>query len=70
VVKIKSLQVYSRWGEAVYERRDFDPGDTQTGWDGTFKGQRLDPAVFVWQALVLYIDGQETFFSGDVTLKR
>ncbi len=70
VVKIKSLQVFSRWGEAVYERRDFDPTENNIGWDGTFKGQKMNPAVFVWQATVLYIDGKEEQFTGDVTLKR
>ena len=70
VVKIKSLQVYSRWGEAVYERRDFAPGDTNIGWDGTFKGQKLNPAVFVWQAVVEFVDGREVFFKGDVMLQR
>ena len=69
VVSVKSLQVFSRWGEAVYERRDFAPGD-DIGWDGTFKGQRLNPAVFVWQAVVLFVDGKEELFTGDVTLQR
>lgn len=68
VVSIKSLQVYSRWGEAVYERRDFAPDDTQIGWNGTLKGQKLNPAVFVWQAVVLFADGKEELFMGDVTL--
>jgi gliding motility-associated-like protein len=70
VVKVKSLQVFSRWGEAVFEHRDFDPSDTQIGWDGTFNGQRMNPAVFVWQAVVLFIDGKEELYKGDVTLKR
>jgi hypothetical protein len=54
----------------VYERRDFAPGDTNIGWDGTFKGQKLNPAVFVWQAVVEFVDGREVFFKGDVMLQR
>lgn len=70
VRRIRSLQVFSRWGEAVYERREFSPGEPNIGWDGTHKGQRLNPAVFVWQAVVEFADGQEEVFTGDVTLKR
>ena len=70
VVKIKSLQIYSRWGEAVFEQQDLAPGDITVGWDGTFKGQKLNPAVFVWQAVVEFADGQEELFKGDVTLQR
>ena len=70
VERIKSLQVYSRWGEAVYERNDFAPDDQTIGWDGTFKGQKLNPAVFIWQAVILFADGKEELFTGDVTLQR
>jgi gliding motility-associated-like protein len=70
VVKIKSLQVYSRWGEEVFEQLDFAAGDTNLGWDGTFKGQKLNPAVFVWQAVVEFVDGKVELFVGDVTLQR
>ena len=40
VLNIKSFQVFSRWGEAVYERLDFAPGDISDGWDGSLKGQK------------------------------
>lgn len=70
VEKVKSLQVFSRWGEAIFELRDFEPGDLSTGWDGTFKGEKLNPAVFVWQAVVQFVDGKEEVFTGDVTLQR
>jgi gliding motility-associated-like protein len=70
VEKVKSLQVFSRWGEAIFELRDFEPGDLVTGWDGTFKGEKLNPAVFVWQAVVLFVDGKEEVFTGDVLLQR
>ncbi|MBL7809837.1 MAG: gliding motility-associated C-terminal domain-containing protein [Saprospiraceae bacterium] len=69
VTRIKSLQIFSRWGEAIYERLDFAPNES-LGWDGTYKGQKLNPAVFIWQAVVEFVDGQEELFTGDVTLKR
>jgi hypothetical protein len=70
VVRIKSLQVYTRWGEAVYELNNYIPGDPALGWDGQFRGQKLNPGVFVWQAVIEFIDGKEELFKGDVTLMR
>lgn len=70
VVKIQSLQVFSRWGAQIFERNDFIAGAQELGWDGTYRGQKLNPAVFVWQAVVLFIDGKEELFTGDVTLQR
>ena len=35
--------IYDRWGERVFET-----SDPKQGWDGTYKGKNLDPAVFVY----------------------
>jgi len=70
VRKINSLQVYSRWGELLWERFDFDPNDLSLGWDGTYRGKNLNPAVFVYQAEVEFIDGRRELFKGDVTIVR
>lgn len=70
VESVRSLQIFSRWGEAVYERRNFAPDDEHNGWDGTFRGQKMNPGVFIWQAVVRFVDGYEELFTGDVSLMR
>jgi gliding motility-associated-like protein len=70
VTKINYLQVYSRWGELLWERRDFAPNDISLGWDGTYRGDPMNPAVFVYQAKIEFIDGRQELFKGDVTLER
>ena len=57
--------VYDRWGEKVFETRD-----QSVGWDGTYNGTRLDPAVFAWYMEGLCDDGFEVFLKGDVTILR
>lgn len=57
--------VYDRWGQKVFETTDIT-----IGWDGVFKGKRLDPAVFAY-----YVEGEcegeESFVKkGNVTLFR
>ena len=70
VNKVKSLQIFNRWGELVFEVYNFPPNDPLYGWDGTHRGLPLDPAVFVYWTEVELIDGQTVLLKGDVTLIR
>jgi gliding motility-associated-like protein len=67
---IESFFVFDRWGNQVYEARDFLPGDERSGWDGIFKGEFMNPAVFVVTAQVRFRNGTVQTFSGDVSLIR
>lgn len=59
------FMIFDRWGEKVFETRD-----KEIGWDGTFKGEQLDPAVFVYHLTAYCVDGQRYFTKGNVTLIR
>ncbi len=58
-------QIFDRWGEKVFETRD-----RTFGWDGTFKGMKVDPAVFVYHLTAQCLDGQRYFTKGNVTVVR
>jgi gliding motility-associated-like protein len=70
LVRVRELQIFNRWGEAVFTHFNFPPNDLAFGWDGTHRGQRLDPAVFVYFALLEFLDGSTKLVKGDVTLMR
>lgn len=70
VALVETLRISDRSVGPVFERTDFAPNDPALGWDGTFRGKRLLPGVFVYQAIVRYTDGRTEFFTGDVTLVR
>jgi gliding motility-associated-like protein len=57
--------VFDRWGEKVFETNDLN-----IGWDGTFKGEEVGPAVFVYHLTAKCLDGQEYFTKGNVTVIR
>ncbi len=40
------------------------------GWDGTYKGRKLNTAVFAWYAEVEFEDGSKVYRKGNVTLIR
>jgi hypothetical protein len=70
VTEVESFQIFDRWGTLVFEQQNFQPNDERHGWDGKFRGSYLDPAVFVYQARVRFIDGVEILFEGDITIVR
>ncbi len=67
---IKSLRVYNRWGNLVFERTYFDPSNRSLGWDGTYKGQQLPPGTYTYTAEALCGDGAIIPLSGIINLIR
>ncbi len=68
--KVISFRVFDRWGELLYEGNDFPLNDPASGWDGNFRGQPMDPGVYVWVLEVEYRDGVREVYKGDTTLIR
>ncbi len=70
VAEIQLLEIYDRWGNLVFVRKNFPPNASESGWDGTQNGKTFDPAVFVWQAVLLLKNGSTAKVEGDVTVLR
>lgn len=56
--------IFDRWGEKVFET-----SDPSVGWDGTHKGKKLDPAVFVYY-LKATVKGEAVSKHGNITLTK
>lgn len=67
---IKSIRIYNRWGEVVYQREAFALNDQSAGWDGTYKGVVLPPDVFVYIIEAYCDNGEIMTIKGDVTIVR
>ena len=48
----------------------FETTAQRAGWDGTYKGEPVDPAVFVYWLEATCADGQTYFTKGNVTVIR
>ncbi len=70
VFNIKSLRVFNRWGEVVYERMNFTANDESAGWDGTYKGAPLSSDVYVYMLEIICENNSVIPFKGNVTLLR
>jgi gliding motility-associated-like protein len=68
--QIKRLLIFDRWGDLLFQGRDLPLSETRLGWNGTFRGKRMDPAVFTYFIEVEFIDGAVLPYEGDVTLIR
>lgn len=71
VTGINFIKVYDRWGELMFEEADLPPSPNGTpGWNGTFNGEKMNPAVFMYLIEVRFLDEQVLLYRGDVTLIR
>ena len=70
VRSIRNFQVFSRWGEKVFSREEFQPNNDQLGWNGTLDGRYTPPGVFAWKAEIEFVDGRVEVMSGDVMVVR
>ncbi|GAB5538821.1 MAG: hypothetical protein Salg2KO_09240 [Salibacteraceae bacterium] len=64
-VKTMELAIYDRWGKLMFETND-----QNIGWDGAFKGNPVEPAVYVYYFEARCIDEQRIFRKGNITVTR
>ena len=60
-----SFLIFDRWGEKVFESEN-----PALGWDGTYHGKALDPAVFVYYIKAKLITGETIDKKGNISLIR
>lgn len=70
VREIHFLQIFDRWGNQLFEQRNFPFNVAELGWNGLYNGDQVNPGVYVWQARVEFLDGETAVLSGDVTVMR
>ncbi|MBL7828917.1 MAG: gliding motility-associated C-terminal domain-containing protein, partial [Saprospiraceae bacterium] len=70
VEEVLYFKIFDRWGEQMFEAKNFQPNDPTQGWSGQFRGESVPPGVYVYVASVKFIDGVEKIYKGDVTVVR
>ena len=66
--RVKMLRIFNRWGEVVFEKRDFPVNDGSAGWNGSYKGQKPKADVYVYQAEVFCDNGDIIRLNGNIAL--
>src|SRR6185436_10144104 len=66
--RVKNLRIFNRWGEVVFEKKDFPVNDPSSGWNGTMKGSKPAPGVYIFQAEVFCENGETITLNGNIAL--
>ena len=67
---IKTARIFNRWGELVFEKYNLKANEISNGWDGSFRGKKLAPDVFVYVFEIICDNNEVLNYKGDVTLIR
>jgi hypothetical protein len=54
----------------VYKKQNIPQRWKNFGWDGTFRGQKMQTGVYLYMIEVEFIDGFVIRYSGDLSLFR
>ena len=66
--RVSYLNIYDRWGNLVFQKKDFQPGIEREGWNGRSRDQqKVNPGVYVYLVEITDQGNKYTFF-GDITL--
>lgn len=69
-LRLESCSIYTRWGEQIFQKNDFELNSQEEGWDGSSNGELVEQGVYFY--LIKYLDafGIEQILSGDITVLR
>jgi len=70
IENVKSLRIYNRWGNLVFEKTYTDANDALQGWDGNMNGQQAPPGLYSYTTEVICSGGGIIPVTGSVTLIR
>lgn len=63
---IKVYKIFNLWGELIHESKNFEFGDTDRFWDGSWDGISLNSGVYVYYVEILFENETVKSYSGDV----
>ncbi len=70
IEKIRSMKIFSRWGQLIYLKENFLANDQYAAWNGKRQGQFVTPDVYVYMIDLVCENGNIITLKGDVTLIR
>ncbi|MBC7904103.1 MAG: PKD domain-containing protein, partial [Gemmatimonadaceae bacterium] len=68
--KIQAIRIFNRWGEPVFEKRNFMANDAAAAWDGTYKGKPAPSDTYVYLIDIICENAAVITTRGNVTLLR
>ncbi|HEX7846198.1 MAG TPA: PKD domain-containing protein, partial [Chitinophagaceae bacterium] len=66
--RVKVMRIFNRWGEIVFEKREFPVNNAAFGWDGSYKGKKGQAGVYVYQVEIICNNGELIKYAGNIAL--
>ena len=70
IEKVLSMSVFDKWASRMFLSENAFPGDPSAAWDGIYKGQYVNPGVYVVVVELLLFSGEVVTYAGDITVLR
>jgi gliding motility-associated-like protein len=70
ILAVKSLKIFNRWGEMVFEKKEVTPNDPKDGWNGLFKGTIASTDTYIYQLEIMCNNSQVLKYNGTISLIR
>lgn len=70
IERIVQLLIFDRWGNLMFQADDWPINSERHGWNGQFRGQDLDPGVYVYSIQLRLVNGEIRTLGGDILLMR
>ena len=70
VKQVEKLSIFDRWGNLIFETGPIEPNNPVLGWDGRQGADTPASNIYVYQALVRFIDEKIFPITGDILLIR
>ena len=67
---IARLEIFDRWGTAIFAVQEIPLSKPELGWNGYYKSQPSENGIYTYQAIVRFGNGVKKLLEGDVTLMR
>jgi gliding motility-associated-like protein len=67
---LKYFRVFNRWGQLMFEIKDYTPSNHLKGWDGLWKGVPQPMDVYTWTVEADGVDGRHFKKAGNAMLLR
>lgn len=70
LASVQSMKIFNRFGQAVFDRRNFTANDPSKGWNGKLGGTPAPPDVYVYIIEFVCENAQIVTMKGNITLIR
>lgn len=68
--RIEGMRIFSRWGELVFEKKNFQANLENQGWNGTYKGKQAEVDTYVYYIDIVCENAVVITYKGNITLIR